>query len=543
MNTTRRSACGRSRLIRPRIPPQRRARQDQGCLSSSRRGQRGCGRARRNAAAGGGYPQADGLQRDPVQPQSAGAGIPRPVRSDGICRSCTRRLTNGSSTRLIRRLDTPITSTSGGSGFVRHAPPRPQPSQHRPCWSIGNEIPDQSTARRASGCHAWPVWCHALDPHGRHQRLRQRQYRQSRQQHPPGFPGENSMWPVTITPTAGESVANCNTSRIRFSTRSAGKFIGTENSGMGGARGQYAFTLFGGSPRPCANYAASIIEGEQVWKFVALRDDVAGNFIWTGIDYLSARVAGAPAAVPLTRAGFPRTGSISTRVNGPANRWSTSSRIGTGRDSRAHHSRPLFHQLQHGRAVSQRQEPLRRKAMELPRLGSAGGWNTPPDADQSDDDRSAFVLGCSLCARHLAGRGLRSRGQRSMHGNAQDKRLASGRCVVRRPHDSRCRRSRCGSRDGEHRGTAGQVVPTGQYVAYLRRQRRRCVDRYGQRQPAGSAAISDGELRNAFNGLSLAVVQTTPRRGAIHIVIHANGLKDGIIDIDSKAASATALLP
>jgi len=49
--------------------------------------------------------------------------------------------------------------------------------------------------------------------------------------------------------------------------------------------------------------------------------------------------------------------------------------------------------------------------------------------------------------------------------------------------------------------------------------------------------------RSAFNGLALAVVQAKRDAGRIHVVIHANGLKDGIMDIDSKAVATPDLLP
>jgi len=59
--------------------------------------------------------------------------------------------------------------------------------------------------------------------------------------------------------------------------------IGTENSGVRGTRGNYSL---GGSGRFSRSYSESMIRGEMLWKFTAVNDYVAGDFMWTGIDYL-----------------------------------------------------------------------------------------------------------------------------------------------------------------------------------------------------------------------------------------------------------------
>jgi beta-galactosidase len=68
------------------------------------------------------------------------------------------------------------------------------------------------------------------------------------------------------------------------------RFIGTESSGMGSIRGDYrGFFADGAAP---ANPRRFMFEGnldinvEALWKFVRTYDYVAGDFMWTGIDYL-----------------------------------------------------------------------------------------------------------------------------------------------------------------------------------------------------------------------------------------------------------------
>jgi len=70
------------------------------------------------------------------------------------------------------------------------------------------------------------------------------------------------------------------------------RVIGTESSGMGGVRGDYRSLIPGGTPAAPARGGFGFGRGvrgldtEQLWKFVRTHDYVAGDFMWTGIDYL-----------------------------------------------------------------------------------------------------------------------------------------------------------------------------------------------------------------------------------------------------------------
>ena len=78
------------------------------------------------------------------------------------------------------------------------------------------------------------------------------------------------------------------------------RVIGTESPGMGGARGDYSSLFPQASPndsRP-RYHAGENLDVEQLWKFVRTYDYVAGDFMWTGIDYLG-------------EASWPRKGSTS----------------------------------------------------------------------------------------------------------------------------------------------------------------------------------------------------------------------------------------
>lgn len=67
------------------------------------------------------------------------------------------------------------------------------------------------------------------------------------------------------------------------------RFIGTESVGVGGIRGEYRGLTAqkeDDSVLWFAHPANLRIDAEQLWQFVALHDYVAGDFVWTGIDYL-----------------------------------------------------------------------------------------------------------------------------------------------------------------------------------------------------------------------------------------------------------------
>jgi beta-galactosidase len=62
------------------------------------------------------------------------------------------------------------------------------------------------------------------------------------------------------------------------------KMIGTESGTMFQSRDERYSLGSDAAVRP--NYASGMIEAERLWKWVATHDYFAGNFMWTGVDYL-----------------------------------------------------------------------------------------------------------------------------------------------------------------------------------------------------------------------------------------------------------------
>lgn len=58
------------------------------------------------------------------------------------------------------------------------------------------------------------------------------------------------------------------------------RFCGSENPSVGGERGVYP------EASPWGSYAAATLNHEALWRYIVSHDFVAGDFLWTGIDYL-----------------------------------------------------------------------------------------------------------------------------------------------------------------------------------------------------------------------------------------------------------------
>jgi beta-galactosidase len=83
------------------------------------------------------------------------------------------------------------------------------------------------------------------------------------------------------------------------------KMMGTENVSVAGVRGQYDPEKADGWHGP---YHTRMIRAEQLWKFTRLYDYVAGDFMWTGIDYLGEThwPAKNTSCGPIDLCGFPK---------------------------------------------------------------------------------------------------------------------------------------------------------------------------------------------------------------------------------------------
>jgi beta-galactosidase len=155
------------------------------------------------------------------------------------------------------------------------------------------------------------------------------------------------------------------------------KMVGSENVALRGIRGEYEFAPLGSDQLTRAVYAANMIRVEQLWKFVATRDYVIGDFLWTGIDYLGEShwpLKNATSGA-LDTCGFPKDGYFfyqSVWATKPMlhifPHWNWPGREGQVIPVLAYTSCDSVELFLNGKSFGV-------KAREFPRQGTAGGWN------------------------------------------------------------------------------------------------------------------------------------------------------------------------
>ena len=151
-------------------------------------------------------------------------------------------------------------------------------------WSIGNEIPDQSTPEGPRLAQEMIALCHSLDPTR------------------PVTTGNDNI-AATKNAATDEFLEAFDSDIIgynypdryrerrellyvidkaRFPHR---KVVGTETGGLGGSRAALPPRPGTTARRRDTSLEAQLVDVEQRWKFTLLNDYVIGDFMWTGIDY------------------------------------------------------------------------------------------------------------------------------------------------------------------------------------------------------------------------------------------------------------------
>lgn len=157
-------------------------------------------------------------------------------------------------------------------------------------WSIGNEVPDQSTPEGPGIARDMIKLCHELDPTRLVTSGNDR------------IAADNNPATEEFLAEFAEDIVGYNypdrwrtrretyytTDKLRWPER---RVVATEAGGLGGPRVPYApegqmSRMAGGrsqvQPDPLS---ASFIDTEQRWKYTLINDFVIGDFMWTGIDY------------------------------------------------------------------------------------------------------------------------------------------------------------------------------------------------------------------------------------------------------------------
>jgi beta-galactosidase len=149
-------------------------------------------------------------------------------------------------------------------------------------WSIGNEIPDQSTAEGPALARNMIGICHSLDP-----------TRLVTSGNDNIAATKNAATEEFLSAFANDITGYNYPDRYRerrellYAVDKAKhperRVVATETGGIGGNRAQQTMQRPG--RRSAGSFTAQLIDVEQRWKFTLLNDYVIGDFMWTGIDY------------------------------------------------------------------------------------------------------------------------------------------------------------------------------------------------------------------------------------------------------------------
>ena len=149
-------------------------------------------------------------------------------------------------------------------------------------WSVGNEIPDQKTDEGVKTLKTLVDICHKVDP---------TRPVTSACDNIAADGGATKLGFLNELDIVGYNYVDRWHKRrelyysIDRHDHPNWKMIGTESeSNNGGIRGEYSLGRDSSGINP--NYNFRMIDPEQLWKFVRMHDYVIGDFMWTGIDYL-----------------------------------------------------------------------------------------------------------------------------------------------------------------------------------------------------------------------------------------------------------------
>jgi beta-galactosidase len=328
------------------------------------------------------------------------------------------------------------------------------------------------------------------------------------------------------------------------------KFVGTEDGSMGGIRGEY------GDPFPAAeapdtpavaapaqppgaelflsSWRSSLpkINVEQLWRFVRTYDYVAGDFMWTGIDYLGEGGVGSPAGV-LDSCGFRKDGYYfyqsqwtSTPMVHVLPHWNWRGREGQPLTVYAYSNCDTVELFVNGRSMGV-------KAYEFPRRGVENVWNNLPARARGPHTTADLHLAWDVVYEPGV---LKAVGRQAGRVVATDEIATTGEpAAVRLTLDKTA--AAADGRDVVHAVVEivdgdGRTVPTaGNDVTFDVQGEARIVG-----VDNGSFSISEsfhGSERHAFNGRCLAILQTTRSPGSIRVTARSPGLREATAELNS----------
>jgi beta-galactosidase len=348
------------------------------------------------------------------------------------------------------------------------------------------------------------------------------------------------------------------------------RFIGTESVSMAGIRGDYRGLFQDKNPatqpdfilpdatQPAATSPAAPrrrfrrlpdsnrrLDVEQLWKFVRTYDYVSGDFMWTGIDYLG------EAFWPMRSAPFGVLDTCSFKKDGYyfyQSQWT---------------SQPVLHLFPHwnwrgreGQVIPVtcytncdtvelfvNGKSFGIKGYEFPRQGMREDYgNYPP---RSWAIRTTSDLHLSWDVPFEPGT-LKAVGSRDGHVVATEQIATTGEpaAIVLSADNSA---PLADGRDVAHLTVQivdanGQTVPTAGNAVAFEIQGPAQIIGVDNGDPTDHDSFKSNQCKS-FNGLCLAIVQTTRNAGTIRITARSGGLRSASVELDSQPAPQTPTIP
>lgn len=313
------------------------------------------------------------------------------------------------------------------------------------------------------------------------------------------------------------------------------KMIGTENVSVGGLRGQYSVGTDQSERRPgrSRDYRLGMIQAEQLWKFTSVNDYVIGDFMWTGIDYLGE--ASWPnknsSSGVIDLCGFPKDGyyfyqsqwtekpmvHLFPHWNWPGNEGKVISVI-------AYSNCDTVELFLNGKSFG-------KKSYVFPQQGHSKSWNgyaRPYIAPTTSD------LHLTWDVPYEPGT-LKAVGKKSGEIVTEEVRTTSKPASIRLSADRKEINADAldiVNIEVEVVDENGLVVPTANNLIKFKVEGEGVLIGTDNGNPQDKTQMKSKQ-RNAYNGLALAVIQSTEKGGNIRLTAVSEGLKDAVLQVVS----------
>jgi beta-galactosidase len=321
------------------------------------------------------------------------------------------------------------------------------------------------------------------------------------------------------------------------------KMIGTENVGISGVRGRYTVpdpsTVPPGHSIFSYNYR-SMIQAEQLWRVTSINDYVIGDFMWTGADYLGeARWPSKSSnSGVLDLCGFPKDGYYfyqSQWTNKPLvhlfPHWNWAGHEGEVVPVIAYTNCDSVELFLNGKSFGI-------KSVVFPQQGNSGGWNA---FDHPFVAATTSDLHLSWDVPYEPGT-LKAIGRKNGKIITEEVRTTSKPAAIRLSAD---RNDIIADAHDIVNVKVEIVDENGSVVPDANDRIEFSVEGEGTLTGTDNGNSEDRTMmkskeRNAFNGLALAVVQSTEVCGTIRVTATSANLKRAVLQVVSNRPSSTA---